>query len=105
MRAGSIMTPTSRFELPTSWIFPTPLMVSSRRLILRSASVVRSRAVSEFERTASETMGIPWMSSFWITGSFIWSGSSLRMPLIFARTSWETSLRRTFSSNSTVTTE
>ena len=47
--------------------------------------------------------GIALKSNFWMTGSFIPSGSSRRTALIFARASCETSLTFTSRLNSTMT--
>ncbi len=57
------------------------------------------------ERTASDTTGIPPMSIFWMTGSFIASGSSRRTAEMRARASCEASFTFTLSSNSTITEE
>ena len=48
-------------------------------------------------------IGIALKSNFWMTGSFIPSGSSRRMALILARASCETSLTFTSRLNSTMT--
>ena len=52
----------------------TPGTVSSRRLILRSASVVSSRGASAVDRTARDTTGTALKSSFWMTGSLMPGG-------------------------------
>ena len=104
-RAGSMLTSTSRFEDPISFARATPRMFSTRRLILRSASSVSSRGGIVLDRTAREMTGIAAKSNFWMTGSFMVSGRSRRMALIFALASCETSLTFTSSSNSTMTDE
>ncbi len=76
-----------------------------RRLTFRSTSVVSSRGVIWSERTASETIAIPPMSSFWMTGSWIPAGRSLRMAEIFERASCAASLILTSRLNSTMTVE
>ncbi len=103
--AGSTLMFTSRFRPPTSLALPTPGMFSRRRRMRRSVRVVRSLADMVSERTAREMMGVAWRSSFWMTGSSMPWGSSLRMPLILARASSAASLTFTFSSNSTMTLE
>ncbi len=104
-RAGSTSTVTSRFVAPTSLARATPVMFSRRRLIVRSASAVRSRGAIVVDRTASDMIGIAWKSNFWMTGSLMPAGRSRRIALIFARASCETSLILTSSSNSTTTVE
>ena len=76
-----------------------------RRLTFRSTSVVSSREVISGERTASETIAMPPMSSFWITGSCIPAGRSFRIAEIFERASWAASLIFTSRLNSTMTVE
>ena len=102
-RAGSRLTAISRLDDPISFALATPGMLSSRRLIFRSASVVRSRGDMVVDWTASEMIGIALKSNFSMTGSFIPSGSSRRTALIFARASCETSLTFTSRLNSTMT--
>ncbi len=102
-RAGSRLTAISRLDAPTSFAFDTPGTLSRRRLIFRSASSVRSRGDIAGDCTASEITGIALKSNFWMTGSFIPSGSSRRTPLIFARASCDTSLTFTSRLNSTMT--
>jgi len=102
-RTGSMSTFTSRRDSPTSSTFPTPAMFSKRRRIFLSTSVVSSLGDRVSERTASETTGIAEKSSFWMIGSSIPLGRSPRMALTLARASWEASLIRTSSRNSTMT--
>ena len=52
---------------------------------------------------ASEMAGIAAKSNFWITGSFMLSGNSRRIALIFARASCDTSLTLISRLNSTTT--
>jgi len=102
IREGSSSTLTSRLTSPTRSILPTPGRFSSRRFTRRSTRVESSRGVSSWDRTASETMAMPPMSNFWMTGSSIPCGSSLRMAAILERASWETSLTFDSRVNSTV---
>ena len=104
-RSGRTSTLTWRVTGPTRSTLPTPSTFSRRRLTLVSTSVVNSRGASDEERTASETIGIPPMSSFSMIGSSIVAGRSPRIAAILVRASCAARSVLTSSWNSTTTCE
>ena len=105
IRSGSSSTCTSRRTPPATVTLPTPVMFCNRRLMLSSASSVRSRRGWPVPRSENVMIGSAPGSKRAMTGGSMSCGRSWRMASILERTSAMASMTLVCNRNSTSTCE